>query len=169
MDDDKMILDDSDLFCPDIWWTKHGGPGLESSATKYISLEDAANLNLPNNLTVGHALAALVALADEPRPEAKARALAFLKTILASLEQINMTPERKQTVVACEQCVWERVQEAQRKRDYELVQYWVDIFTGAGLDHRASALHDLWNEGHETEAVVLANHYANNNTIKDME
>ena len=86
MDDDKMILDDSDLFCPDIQWTKHGGPGLESSVTAHISLEDAANLDLPNNLTVGHALAALVALAQEPRPETKAQALAFLKSILTSLE-----------------------------------------------------------------------------------
>lgn len=73
------------------------------------------------------------------------------------------------TAASCEQCVWEQVQYEQRKRNYELVQYWVEIFTGAGLDDKATILHDLWNKGHETEAVVLATHYANNNTIKDME
>lgn len=90
------------------------------------------------------------------------------------------------TVASCERCVWERVQEAQMERyleqarqyitdqvgtqnAYNLVQYWTDIFVGAGLDDRASTLSRLWNDGSKTEAVALARYYESNNTIKDME
>lgn len=83
MDDDKMILDDSDLFCPDIL---SGGLDFYSDATGCWYFDDAVDLSLPNNLTVGHALAALVALAHKPQPGTKAQALAFLKNILSSLE-----------------------------------------------------------------------------------